>query len=85
MNDNGLGNNQATLFYDSAPCNLTEPVKCTFREMGCNREKIKKRGTNMYQPFDVCIFAPIKQKLRGKWSNWYLFDDKNYTVHYNMR
>ena len=39
----------------------------------------------MHHPFDVCIFAAIKQKLCGKWSNWYLFDDKSSTVYDNMR
>ena len=28
---------------DSAPCNLTEPLKDTFKEISCNREFIKKR------------------------------------------
>ena len=39
----------------------------------------------MHQPFDVCMFAPIKRQLCAKWSHWYLFEDKTYTVHGNMR
>ena len=82
LNEHGLGNNKATLFLDSAPCHLTDALKDTFKEKSCNREIIKKRYRNMHQPFDVCIFAPVKRQLRGK---WYLFENKSYTVHGNLR
>ena len=85
LSENGFGNNKATLYLDSAPCHLTDPVKEAFKEIGCNHEFIKKRCTNMHQPWDVCMFAPIKRRLCSKWSHWYLFDDKSYTVHGNMR
>ena len=85
LSENAIGNNKATLYLDSAPCHLTAPVKDTFKEIGCNFEFIKKRCTNMHQPFDVCMFAPIKRQLCAKWSHWYLFEDKTYTVHGSMR
>ena len=66
LNENGLGNNKATLFLDSASCHLIEPVKDSFKDIYCNREFIRKRCTNMHQPFDVCMFGPIKRQLCGK-------------------
>jgi hypothetical protein len=85
LSENELGNNKATLYLDSAPCHLTAPVKDTFKEIGCNFEFIRKHCTNMHQPFDVCIFGPIKRQLCAKWSHWYLFEDKTYTVHGNVQ
>ena len=37
----------------------------------------------LHQPLDVCMFAPTKRQLFGKWSHWDLFEDKTYTVHTN--
>ena len=64
LNENDLGDNKATLYLDSAPWHLIEPIKDAFKEICCNSQYIKKRCTNIYQPFDVWIFAPIKRIKR---------------------
>jgi hypothetical protein len=85
LDENGIGDFKATMFFDSAPCHLTAEVAAKFVEVKCKVEKVKKRCTNLHQPFDVCIFAPIKRKLCERWTQWYIKDDKTFTCHSNMR
>jgi hypothetical protein len=57
---NNISNNQATLYFDSAPCHLTREVEKAFETAQCKKETIGKRCTNLHQPWDVCMFKSIK-------------------------
>ena len=79
------GKQGSTLFIDSAKCNTTNKVSVKFDELEINSYIIPPRMTNLIQPADVGWFAKIKATYHKKWNHWFLFGDKTFTKHNNMR
>ena len=64
---------------------MTNKVAQKFEEIGLNKSIIAPSFTNLFQPADVCWFKPIKSSLHAKWTHWFLYEEKTYTTHNNMR
>lgn len=72
------------LFIDSARCHLTKQVDAKFREIHTGKYIIPPRLTNLLQPADIAWFKTIKGAYSSAWNNWYLYEDKTYTIHGNI-
>jgi hypothetical protein len=73
------------LLLDHATCHLTERVSDFCEDNGILLLFIPKRLTNLLQPADVCWFSTIKKDYKAKWNDWFIYDEKSFTIHDNMR
>ena len=41
--------------------------------------------TNLLQPLDVALFGSVKKAYRSIWNDWYINEEKTYTINNNAR
>ena len=73
------------LIIDSAPCHQTKKIKDFCDESGLVLTFIPPRLTNLLQPADVCWFSTIKKLYKESRNNWFIYEEKSFTSHNNMR
>lgn len=79
------GQRNSIMFWDHAPCHLTQSVQIKAHKHGIGLEYIPKRMTQLLQPGDVSWMRFIKAEYLKLWQDWFLNSDKSFTRYGNMR
>lgn len=81
----GLLKTKSLLTLDSFRAHITEKVKNMIKNENTLLAVIPGGLTSVLQPLDVCLNKPFKDKLKEKWNEWMLKEDKALTPGGNMK